>query len=66
MGIRPIVGITSRTGVIPISLHLDTVGVFSRTVADAIHGLNAIVGEDKEDLTSIESSERTRMTIQSS
>ena len=58
VGIKPTVGLTSRTGVIPISTHLDTVGVFGRTVADAIHGLNAIVGGDKEDPMSIESSGR--------
>lgn len=33
----------------PISLNLDTIGAFGRTVADAVHGFSAIVGPDKED-----------------
>lgn len=42
-------GLTSRSGVIPISHNMDTVGPFGRTVADAVHGLNAIVGMDDND-----------------
>ena len=49
VGIKPTVGLTSRAGVIPISRSMDTVGCFGRTVADAVHGLNAIVGIDKRD-----------------
>ncbi|KAI9694145.1 MAG: hypothetical protein M1822_003416 [Bathelium mastoideum] len=50
VGIKPTVGLTSRAGVILISESLDTVGTFGRTVLDAVHGLNAIVGEDANDL----------------
>ena len=50
VGIKPTVGLTSRTGIIPISMNLDTVGAFGRTVADAVYGLSAIVGPDDEDL----------------
>lgn len=46
VGIKPTVGLTSRYGVIPISRHLDTVGCFGRTVADAAKGLSAIAGTD--------------------
>ena len=49
VGIKPTVGLTSRTGVIPISEHMDTVGSMGRTVADAVAGLDAIVGPDPED-----------------
>lgn len=49
VGIKPTVGLTSRGGVIPISENMDTVGSFARTVADAVHGLNAIVGADEGD-----------------
>lgn len=49
VGIKPTVGLTSRSGVIPISENLDTVGPFGRTVADAVHGLNAIAGVDEHD-----------------
>jgi amidase len=49
VGIKPTVGLTSRSGVIPISENMDSVGSFGRTVADAAFGLNAIVGEDARD-----------------
>ena len=49
VGIKPTVGLTSRSGVIPISENMDTVGSFGRTVADAVAGLDAIVGRDEED-----------------
>ena len=49
VGIKPTVGLTSRSGVIPISETMDTVGTFGRTVADAVHGLNAIIGADEAD-----------------
>ncbi len=49
VGIKPTVGLTSRAGTIPISENLDTVGSFGRTVADAVHGLSAIVGPDEDD-----------------
>ena len=49
VGVKPTVGLTSRSGVIPISKHFDTVGSFGRTVADAVHRLNAIVSPDDDD-----------------
>ena len=49
VGIKSTVGLTSRGGVIPISESMDTVGSFGRTFADAVHGLNAIVGQDDGD-----------------
>ena len=36
VGIKPTVGLTSRAGVIPESEHQDSVGVFGRTVRDAV------------------------------
>ena len=47
--IKASVGLTSRAGVIPISKNVDTVGSFGRTVGDAVHSLNAIVGTDERD-----------------
>ncbi|KAG2565193.1 hypothetical protein PVAP13_7NG000300 [Panicum virgatum] len=47
VGIKPTVGLTSRAGVFPISPRQDTVGPICRTVADAVHVLDAIVGYDK-------------------
>lgn len=49
VGIKPTVGLTSRSGVIPTSENLDSIGTFGRTVADAVAGLDAIVGADDRD-----------------
>lgn len=49
VGIKPTVGLTSRSGVIPISESMDSVGTFGRTIADAAAGLDAIVGVDERD-----------------
>jgi amidase len=50
VGIKPTVGLTSRSGVIPISHSQDTVGPFARTVADAAILLGTLAGEDADDL----------------
>ena len=49
VGIKPTVGLTSRTLVIPISEHQDTVGPMARTVKDAAYVLQAIAGKDSLD-----------------
>ncbi|KAI4092486.1 MAG: hypothetical protein L6R37_007563 [Teloschistes peruensis] len=49
VGIKPTVGLTSRAGVVPESLHQDTVGTFGRTVRDAVYALDAIYGVDPRD-----------------
>lgn len=49
VGIKPTVGLTSRAGVIPESLHQDTVGTFGKTVRDAVYALDAIYGVDPRD-----------------
>ncbi|KAJ0417486.1 amidase signature domain-containing protein [Aspergillus carlsbadensis] len=49
VGIKPTVGLTSRDGVIPISLNQDTVGCFGKTVRDAVYVLDAIYGVDPRD-----------------
>ena len=49
VGIKPTVGLTSRDGVIPISVNMDSVGTFGRTVRDAVRGLTAIAGIDPRD-----------------
>ncbi|KAF2912645.1 hypothetical protein DAI22_10g027000 [Oryza sativa Japonica Group] len=58
VGIKPTVGLTSRAGVIIISPRMDTVGPICRTVSDAVHVLEAIVGYDPRD------AEATRMALQ--
>jgi amidase len=49
VGIKPTVGLTSRGGVIPESIHQDTVGTFGRTVRDAAYAFDAIYGVDERD-----------------
>jgi amidase len=49
VGIKPTVGLTSRAGVIPISVTQDTIGPFGRSVADAATVLGAVVGVDPRD-----------------
>ena len=49
VGIKPTVGLISRTGIIPISFTQDTAGPFGRTVEDAAILLGAMVGVDEKD-----------------
>ena len=49
VGIKPTVGLVSRSGVIPISSTQDTPGPMARTVRDAAIGLGALVGIDEAD-----------------
>ncbi|KAF2124656.1 amidase signature enzyme [Dothidotthia symphoricarpi CBS 119687] len=49
VGIKPTVGLTSRAGVIPESIHQDTVGTFGRSVRDAAYAFDAIFGVDARD-----------------
>jgi amidase len=49
VGLKPTVGLTSRSGVIPIAHSQDTVGPMARTVADAALLLQVIAGHDPRD-----------------
>ncbi|KAF2469762.1 amidase signature enzyme [Lindgomyces ingoldianus] len=49
VGFKPTVGLTSRAGVIPESVHQDSVGTFGRTVRDAAYAFDAIYGIDERD-----------------
>ena len=49
VGLRPTIGLVSRTGIVPISATQDTAGPMTRTVADAAAELGAIAGKDPED-----------------
>jgi len=49
VGIKPTVGLLSRSGIIPISKTQDTAGPMARTVTDAALLLSALVGDDMED-----------------
>ena len=49
VGLKPTVGLVSRTQIIPISASQDTAGPMTRYVADAAAILTAIVGTDRDD-----------------
>jgi amidase len=49
VGIKPTVGLVSRSGIIPISHSQDTAGPMARTVADAALLLGAMTGVDTAD-----------------
>jgi len=53
VGIKPTVGLVSRTGIVPISRTQDTAGPMARTVADAAALLTAMAGVDNADAASI-------------
>lgn len=55
VGIKPTLGLLSRSGIIPIAHSQDTAGPMTRTVADAAILLGAMTGEDAQDGTTRES-----------
>jgi amidase len=55
VGLKPTVGLWSRTGIIPISHSQDTPGPLCRTVRDAAILLGALTGVDEEDKATSES-----------
>lgn len=59
VGIKPTVGLVSRSGIIPISKTQDTAGPFGRTVADAAMLLGAMTGRDPEDAATSDTPAKT-------
>ena len=53
VGLKPTIGLVSRTGIVPISSTLDTSGPMTKNVIDNIIVFNAIIGIDKEDSFSV-------------
>ncbi len=49
VGLKPTVGLVSRSGIIPISFSQDTAGPMTRSVADAAALLGAMAGRDETD-----------------
>lgn len=58
VGIKPTVGLVSRSGIIPISATQDTAGPMTRTVADAAILLNAMVGVDPADSVTLNAKDK--------
>ena len=59
VGIKPTVGLISRSGIIPISFTQDTPGPMARTVADAAAALGAMVGVDSSDSKTLANAGKT-------
>jgi amidase len=57
VGIKPTVGLVSRTGIIPISHTQDTAGPMARTVRDAANLLAVLAGVDADDQATAASGE---------
>ncbi|CCH55359.1 Amidase [Fibrisoma limi BUZ 3] len=55
VGLKPTVGLVSRSGIIPISHTQDTAGPMTRTVTDAAILLGALAGVDPDDAVTLES-----------
>jgi len=49
VGIKPTIGLVSRSGIIPISITQDTAGPLARSVTDAALLLNCMTGDDAAD-----------------
>jgi amidase len=58
VGIKPTLGLVSRTGIVPIAHSQDTAGPMARTVADAAALLGAIAGADADDPATKDSDRR--------
>ncbi|MDP2060855.1 MAG: amidase family protein, partial [Flavobacteriaceae bacterium] len=56
VGLKPTIGVLSRTGIVPISSTLDTPGPMTKSVTDNAILLNAMTGKDPKDAASVESS----------
>ncbi|UMB60759.1 amidase family protein [Lutibacter sp. A80] len=53
VGLKPTIGLVSRTGIVPISSTLDTPGPMAKSLVDTAILLNAMLGEDVEDSVTI-------------
>ncbi|MCJ8009003.1 amidase family protein [Lederbergia wuyishanensis] len=61
VGIKPTVGLVSRSGVIPIAHTQDTPGPMARTVKDTAHVLTAIAGLDEKDPATLTNPSKNRI-----
>ncbi len=59
VGIKPTLGLVSRSGIIPIAHSQDTAGPMARTVADAALLLGVLAGEDPRDKATAQSRGKT-------
>ncbi len=60
VGIKPTLGLVSRSGIIPIAHSQDTAGPMTRTVTDAAILLGVLVGTDKSDSITLQASKGSK------
>jgi amidase len=61
VGLKPTLGLISRSGIVPLAMSMDTAGPMARTVADAAALLNVLAGYDPKDVATEVS--KTRATV---
>ncbi len=61
VGIKPTLGLVSRSGIIPIAHSQDTAGPMARTVTDAAILLTALAGQDSRDAATLENRGNVRI-----
>ena len=66
VGIKPTVGLVSRSGIIPIAASQDTAGPMTRTVADTALVLSTLTGVDPRDPATADSKAKGRTDYQMS
>ncbi|WP_108801645.1 amidase family protein [Aquimarina sp. Aq107] len=66
VGLKPTIGVLSRSGIVPISSTLDTPGPMTKSVIDNAILLNAMVGKDPNDSASISSEKDFMKSIKDS
>lgn len=53
VGLKPTIGVLSRTGIVPISSTLDTPGPMTKNIVDNAIFMNAMLGHDAKDKSSV-------------
>jgi amidase len=66
VGVKPTLGLLSRSGIVPISHSQDTAGPMTRTVADAAALVGAMAGADPDDPATKEAGSKGRRDYSSS
>jgi len=63
VGVKPTVGLVSRTGVVPLAHSFDTAGPITRTVTDAAVLLSTVNAPDSTDSVTLEAAGRPTATV---
>jgi amidase len=66
VGLKPTIGLLSRTGIVPISSTLDTPGPMTKSVIDNFVFLQAMLGKDNADAKSFQFDEKRELDLKGS